>query len=169
MGAPFTGHSAMGMLDKSFNGWLEGWSAHGLARGTTSGQHKASQAAPGTALQISLDARFAATCFCSLPGHQFWPGRPSQPHGNWFVWWPRLSEDTGAGGLTPSVLVWHPPSGPIASGDGVNALNSWAIKFGPEDQEDGTVLRGLRSGHLQTGSSLGDRRWRELLGKAPST
>ena len=108
MGAPFTGHSAMGMLDKSFNGWLEGWSAHELARGTTPGQHKASQAAPGTALQISLDARFAATWFCLLPGHQFWPGRPSQLHGNWFVWWPRLSEDTGAGGLTPSVLVLAP-------------------------------------------------------------
>jgi hypothetical protein len=156
LGAPFTGHSAMGMLDKSFNGWLEGWSARGLARGTTSGQHKASQAAPGTALQISLDARFAATCFCSLPGHQFWPGRPSQPHGNWFVWWPRLSEDTGAGGLTPSVLVWHPPSGPIASGDGVNALNSWAISFGPGEQEDGTG-QGLLSldtrpwDHIQNG------------------
>ena len=32
--------------------------------------------------------------FFLLPGHQFWPGRPSQLHGNWFVWWPRLSEDT---------------------------------------------------------------------------
>ena len=55
-----------------------------------------------------MDAQVAATCFCLLPGHQFWPGRPSQLHGNWFVWWPRLSEDTGAGGLTPSVLVLTP-------------------------------------------------------------
>ena len=54
--APVTGHLAMGMSDKSFNGWLEGWSARGLAHGTTPGQHKASQAAPGTALQISVDA-----------------------------------------------------------------------------------------------------------------
>jgi hypothetical protein len=33
-----------------------------------------------------------------LLGHQFGPGRLSQLHGNWVVGWPRLSEDTGAGG-----------------------------------------------------------------------
>ncbi len=47
LGAPFTGHSTMG--------------PHPY-------QHNASQAAPGTALQISLDARVAATCILLAPG-----------------------------------------------------------------------------------------------------
>ena len=59
--------------------------------------------------------------------------------------------------------------GPTASGGGVNALSSWALRFGPVDQEDGTVLRGSRCGHLQAGSPLGDRRWRGLLVKALGT
>ena len=96
------------MSDESFNGWLEGWSARGLARGTTPGQHKASQAAPGTALQISLDARFAATWFCLLPGHNVLARQTVTATRQLVVWWPRLLEDTGAGGLTPSVLVVAP-------------------------------------------------------------
>ena len=58
--------------------------------------------------------------------------------------------------------------GPTASGGGVNALSSWALRFGPVDQEDGAVLRGSRFGHLQAGSGspLSDRRWRGLLVKA---
>ncbi len=40
--------------------------------------------------------------FCSLLG-LVWPGRPSRLHGNWFVWWPRWSDDTGAGELIPSL------------------------------------------------------------------
>ena len=51
----------------------------------------------------------------------------------------------------------------------MDALNSWAISFGPGEQEDGTVLRGSRVGHLQAGSPLGDRRWRGLLVKALGT
>ncbi len=45
--------------------------------------------------------------FCSLLG-LVWPGRPSRLHGNWFVWWPRRPDDTGAGGLISSVLVLTP-------------------------------------------------------------
>jgi len=56
--------------------------------------------------------------------------------------------------------------GPPASGRGVNALSSWALRFGPVDQEDGAMLRGPRLGHLQAGSPLSDRRWRGLRVKA---
>jgi hypothetical protein len=35
------------------------------------------------------------------------------------------------GGSLHQFWFWHPPSGPIASGNGVNALNSWAITFWP--------------------------------------
>ncbi len=73
------------------------------------------------------------------------------------------------GGSLHQFWLWHPPSGPIASGDEVNALVSWAIRFCPEGQEDGTVLRGSRFGHLQAGSPLSDRRWRGLLVKALGT
>ena len=59
--------------------------------------------------------------------------------------------------------------GPTASGGGVNALSSWALRFGPVDQEDGAMLRGSRLGHLQAGSPLNDRRWRGLRVKALGT
>jgi hypothetical protein len=55
------------MSDKSFNGWLYCWPERGFAHGTTAGQHKASQAAPDTALQISLDAQVVATCIFFAP------------------------------------------------------------------------------------------------------
>ncbi len=41
-----------------------------------------------------------------------------------------------------------------ASGGGFNALSSWALHFGPVDQEDGAMLRGSCLGHLQAGSPL---------------
>jgi hypothetical protein len=44
--------------------------------------------------------------------------------------------------------------GPTASGGGVNALSSWALRFGPVDEEDGAMLRGSCLGHLQAGSPL---------------
>jgi hypothetical protein len=59
--------------------------------------------------------------------------------------------------------------GPTASGDGVNALSSWALDFCPVDQEDGAVLRGSHLGHLQAESPLSDRRWRGLFVKALGT
>ena len=66
------------------------------------------QAAPGTALQISLDARFAATWFCLLPGHNVLARQTVTATRQLVVWWPRRSEDTGAGGLISSVLVLTP-------------------------------------------------------------
>jgi len=59
--------------------------------------------------------------------------------------------------------------GPTASGGGVNALSSWALRFGPVDQEDGAMLRGSCLGHLQAGSPLSDRRWRGLRVKVLGT
>jgi hypothetical protein len=94
------------MSDKLLSGWLEGWLARGLKRGTTPGQHKALQAAPGTALQISWDARFAATWFAA-PGHSLARQTVTATR-QLVVWWPRRSEDTGAGDLISSVLVLTP-------------------------------------------------------------
>jgi hypothetical protein len=95
----------------------------GLRLGPHPYQHEASQAAPCTAPQLCLPCGCGnvvllapvdpwAISFgpddqedCLLPGHQVGPGRPSQLYGIRFVWWPRLSEDTGAGRLIPSVVV----------------------------------------------------------------
>ena len=66
------------------------------------------QAAPGTALQISLDARFAATWFCLLPGHNVLARQTVTATRQLVVWWPRRSEDTGAGRLISSLLVLTP-------------------------------------------------------------
>ena len=129
-GAPGTGHSAMGTSDKSIKGWREGKSVRGLARGTTPGQHTHLLHAIGVNALNSWAISFGPEDqdVCLLPGHQVGPGRPSQLHGNRFVWWPRLSEDTGAGGahsisfgLTPAIPThcfrrwtpqWNQASGP---------------------------------------------------------
>ena len=80
----------------------------------------------------------------------------------------KKADDTRAGGLMPQFCHDTQP-GPTASGGGGNALSSWALCFGPVDQEDGAMLRGSRLGHLQAGSPLSDRRWRGLLVKALGT
>ena len=96
------------MSDESFNGWLEGWSARRLARGTTPGPHKGYKRPPAPLYKSAWTCGLRQRGFACSRAITFWPGRPSQLHGNWFVGWPRLLEDTGAGGLTPSVLVLTP-------------------------------------------------------------
>jgi hypothetical protein len=61
-GAPF---------DLDTDRWAHPWVASTVrdpVHWTLGQQQKALQAAPGTALQISWDAQFAATWFCLLPG-----------------------------------------------------------------------------------------------------
>jgi hypothetical protein len=109
------------------------------------------------------------------------------------VWWPRRSEDIGAGGLISSVLVLTPTirthclRGWAGAGGLISSLavltptirthcfRQWGLRpellghqFWPRRPGRWHRAGGSCFGHLQTGSSLGDRRWRGLLVKAPS-
>jgi hypothetical protein len=66
-------------------GRLARWPMRGLARGTTPIATQTSQAAPGTALQLSLLCG-CGTVVLPAPGPSGWARQTSQLHGNRVTW-----------------------------------------------------------------------------------